>query len=195
MEGRYSSFEKQERSKLNKAAIFVCACAIAMLIAFFGSSRSTLGRPSRVVARVEASVEKMRFTSSSALLTFTAFTILHILIILVSRSIQIFQGKAKSNSFVPSRNDGPGTFIGRVSQAHANCIENLVLFACVVLTNKAFGGPKIDQMAWYYMTARFIQSIIHWSSVSELAVTLRFTAFVTSLVLLIIMGFKTFEAI
>ena len=48
--------------------------------------------------------------------------------------------KKKANEFTKSRDGGDATFIARVGKSHANCLENLPLFAAVVLVNKAFGG-------------------------------------------------------
>jgi len=84
------------------------------------------------------------------------------------------------------------SFIGRVGCSHANCVENLPLFATVILVNAVMSGtPDISKQAWYYVAARVAQGVTHWTSVSDAAVTIRFVCFFVSMVLLISMGYTT----
>lgn len=132
-------------------------------------------------------------SSLSALMMFATFTLLHVLIVISHRTLLINTGRAKPNAFISMRKDSEATFIGRVGCAHANCVENLTLFAVVVLVNALMGvgAPSISKQAWWYVSSRVAQSLTHWYSVSDTAVTVRFICFFTSIILLINMGYKT----
>lgn len=131
-------------------------------------------------------------SSLSALMMFAAFTLLHVVIVISHRSFLINTGRAKPHAFTIMRNDSESTFIGRVGCSHANCVENLSLFAVVVLVNALMGGaPDISKQAWWYVSARIAQGVTHWYSVSDAAITFRFVCFFTSMALLISMGCKT----
>ena len=124
-----------------------------------------------------------------ALAVFGAWTLVHTVIILGYRTVLINTGKAKPNGFGPSRNDNQDTFIGRVGCSHANCVENLVVFTAVLVAHhfavaSANDNEVVTKWAWYIVYARIGQSLFHWWSISEMAVTGRFLFFVTQLVFL-----------
>ena len=133
-------------------------------------------------------LEKMPIDSNSplvAVLAFAGWTMLHMVIMITHRSILINSGKAATNAFPPSRDEKMETFYGRVCAAHANCIENLVLFSAIVLPLNTLlnGGNVIDlsTLAWRVVYLRVGQSVSHWYSVSEMAVTVRFMFFAVQL--------------
>eukprot|EP00471_Norrisiella_sphaerica_P003116 CAMPEP_0184486768 /NCGR_PEP_ID=MMETSP0113_2-20130426/8579_1 /TAXON_ID=91329 /ORGANISM="Norrisiella sphaerica, Strain BC52" /LENGTH=144 /DNA_ID=CAMNT_0026868805 /DNA_START=165 /DNA_END=599 /DNA_ORIENTATION=+ len=130
-------------------------------------------------------------SSSQALLAFVALTVLHILIIIGHRSYLIIRGERKANTFEKSGSGAENTFVSRVGTAHANCVENLVLFASVVLVNKVFMASSINDLASYYLYARVCQSFTHWIAVNEAAVTVRFSFFAIQLGLLLAMMYIT----
>lgn len=78
-----------------------------------------------------------------------------------------------------------------------NCVENLPLFASVILANSVLGarGADLDFLARLYLTARIGQTTTHIASTAEMAVNVRFAFFVTQLVCLGLMGAATFKAI
>eukprot|EP00466_Bigelowiella_natans_P021319 jgi/Bigna1/50911/estExt_Genewise1.C_990072 len=131
-------------------------------------------------------------STGQALLGFAALTFAHIPIILANRSYLIHTGQRKPNQFEKSRSGSENTFASRVGMAHANCVENLVLFASVLLCNRGYGGAQLDTLASYYLYARICQSVTHWISVSETAIVIRFLFFLPQIVILAIMGYKTF---
>ena len=61
-----------------------------------------------------------------------------------------------------------------------NCVENLPLFAAVVLTGHVSGltTGAFATLSQVYIVARVAQSIIHVASGTAMAVNLRFTCFV-----------------
>lgn len=130
--------------------------------------------------------------SLQALCAFVAWTILHVLLIVGYRSFLITTGRAKPNTFRPSRQESPSSLYGRICQAHANCLENLVVLATIILINHVTSeAPDMSDWAWLIVYARMAQSIIHWSSISEVAVILRFFCFAYQMVGMIWILFKT----
>lgn len=66
----------------------------------------------------------------------------------------------------------------RLARAHANCIEGLPIFGGLMLIAVVAGRSAItDPLAYAFFAARILQSVIHLTSLSALAVTLRFSAF------------------
>lgn len=115
-----------------------------------------------------------------------------ILFIVGCRTVQIMSGKKQPGGFGKSRNETENSLYGRVSNSHANLMESLPIFYMVVVTNALVdGSPDISSKAWWYAMARFSQAIMHWTSVSPNAVTIRFIFFMTSLGLIITMALET----
>ncbi len=86
------------------------------------------------------------------------------------------EGRA-ADSFRP---DGSGIspFAERLSRVHANCYENLAVFAVIVLTALMTGRSEItDGLALWALAARIGQSTVHLVSANVQAVTVRFTFF------------------
>jgi uncharacterized MAPEG superfamily protein len=66
----------------------------------------------------------------------------------------------------------------RLARAHANCVEGLPIFGGLMLVAILAGKSSItDPLAYAFLCARVLQSVIHLSSLSALAVKLRFSAF------------------
>jgi hypothetical protein len=124
-------------------------------------------------------------------MAFVAWIAFHIMLIVAYRTTLISTGKKAANTFGPSRNDTQSSWIGRVGCSHANCLENFPLFLTVVIVNTVTSGPDISKLAWYYVYARVAQSLAHWYSISELAVTVRFLGFIVGWALLGTMGYHT----
>lgn len=106
------------------------------------------------------------------------------------RAVKVLKGKAKANAFpadTPHGSDGDR----RCHRAHLNCTENLPLFASVVLVAAAIGHDTVafDNLAWIYLGARVLQSIVHMSSGRSLAVNIRFSLFTVQIAVLCIMSF------
>ena len=67
-------------------------------------------------------------------------------------------------------------FSNRLCRAHANCYENLPIFAALILLALVTDNAGItDSLARWVLVARVAQSTVHLISTSELAVTLRAT--------------------
>ncbi len=120
------------------------------------------------------------------LLGFVVWTLVLLLALGVARVSQVLTGKAAPTSFTAGVPHGSDTY-WRLNRAHLNCLENLPLFASVVLI-ATFGGvhaPILDTMARTYLGARVGQSLAHLSSGGALAVNVRFAFFLLQFVCLV----------
>lgn len=124
-----------------------------------------------------------------ALMGFVFWTVALVLSIGSIRVSQVATGKAAANSF-PSGQPHGSDFYWRLSRAHMNCLENLPLFAAVVLTAhvSGLGAPLFGTLATIYVCARVGQTVAHISSPSVMAVNVRFTFFAVQMVCLIWMA-------
>lgn len=115
--------------------------------------------------------------SALALVGYVAWTLLFAILVVVYRSALVAAKKHTANGFDPGGSD-VSAFSGRLCRAHANCYENLPIFAALVLLAMATGNAAItDPLARWVLVARVAQSLVHLVSTSELAVTLRATLF------------------
>lgn len=103
------------------------------------------------------------------------------------RCSQALKGKMPAGGFSPFGNGGKDLET-RVTRAHANCYENIPLFA-VVLAASYFAGKAhlTDTYALVLLGARVAQSVIHIISTSQNAITLRFIAYLVQIICLIMM--------
>ena len=82
-----------------------------------------------------------------------------------------------ANGFVPD-NANLSPFMQRLARAHANCVEGLPIFGGLMLVAVLSNRSAVtDPLAYVFLAARLLQSLIHLISVSSTAVTLRFSAF------------------
>ncbi|HVP30283.1 MAG TPA: MAPEG family protein [Myxococcota bacterium] len=132
------------------------------------------------------------------LLGFVLWTTLLLVAIGAARVAQILGGKARPSDF-PSGVPHGGDRYWRLNRAHLNCLENLPLFAAVVLTGAVIGAdaPILDTLALVYLGSRVGQSLVHISSGSDRAVQVRFAFFLVQIGCLLGMVFVTvpFEAL
>lgn len=116
-----------------------------------------------------------------SLVGFITWTLLLLLLMEVIRSKLVLSKQVAANAFNPS-NSNLSPFMQRLARAHANCLEGLPIFGGLMLITVATAQTAItDPLAYLLLAARIVQSLVHLSSVSELAVTLRFSAFAVQL--------------
>ena len=85
--------------------------------------------------------------------------------------------KRAANAFAVSGED-VSPFSARLCRAHANCYENLPIFASLVLVAVTSGNAAITApLALWAVAARIGQSTVHLLSTSVVAVQLRFLFF------------------
>lgn len=95
----------------------------------------------------------------------------------------LFRGK-KVSSFTPTGED-ISPFSARLCRAHANCYENLPIFAALVAAAGLSGNIAIlNPLAYPYLAARIAQSGVHLYSTRSRFVILRFVFMVVQVVIL-----------
>lgn len=114
-------------------------------------------------------------TSASllALLGYASWTLALLVLIAVHRAALVVGGR-RPNSFSPWGAD-VSPFSERLCRAHANCIENLPVFAGFVVVATLAGARHVtDPLALWVLAARIAQSTVHLLSTTNRAVMLRF---------------------
>jgi uncharacterized MAPEG superfamily protein len=138
-----------------------------------------------------------------ALLGFVAWTLLLLVLgIGVTRVGQVMRREARANSFNPQVPHGTEAYQRRM-RAHLNCIENLPIFASLVLLGGLLGasGAGFQAAAFAVLPMRIGQSIAHIASGRNRAVLVRFgffsvqlSCFAIMLVLLVLRGMELQKA-
>lgn len=112
-----------------------------------------------------------------ALTGFVTWALLLLVLMECIRSYLVLSKAVPANGFDPG-NSSLSPFMQRLARAHANCVEGLPIFGGLMLIAVVSGNTRItDPLAYVFLAARVMQSLIHISSLSATAVTLRFTAF------------------
>lgn len=120
----------------------------------------------------------------AALLAFAIWTILVLAFTIgVLRWRLIFSGQAELKSFPGDEAHG-SPFYRRATRAHANCVENLPVFAAIVLAAVVSGtrSPTLDALALTVVVARVLQTSAHLISGSNLAIGFRFSFLMVQLI-------------
>jgi uncharacterized MAPEG superfamily protein len=121
--------------------------------------------------------------SALALLGYAAWTILLVTCIGLQRGTLTLSGRRAPNSFKTDGSD-VSPFGQRLARAHANCFENLPIFAAIVLTAISTGHSGVtDPLAPWVFAARVCQSVTHLASTSSPAVMVRFTFFLVQMLI------------
>ena len=121
--------------------------------------------------------------SITALIVYALWAIALVIVLAIVRTVAVLGGRAQANSFTAGTPHG-GDAYWRLNRAHLNTLENLPIFAAIVLSGWVVGmeNAMFNRLAVIVVIARLVQSLIHLASGSVLAVTLRFTAFAVQLV-------------
>lgn len=108
---------------------------------------------------------------------FISWTLFLLLLMEVLRSHLVVTGRVPANGFQPD-NANLSPFMQRLARAHANCVESFPVFGGLLIVALLTDRSAItDPLAPWLMLARVVQSSIHLASLSEAAVTARFSAF------------------
>lgn len=123
-----------------------------------------------------------------SLLGFVLWTLLLVFSIAGWRVSRVLGGKAPANAFPADVAHGPDLY-RRLLRAHVNCVENLPLFAAVVLLAHVArpSDTFVATLAPVYLAARVAQTLAHLSSGRSFAVQVRFTFFLVQLVVLLVL--------
>jgi uncharacterized MAPEG superfamily protein len=130
-------------------------------------------------------------TAIQALLGFAAWTALLVLGVFLYRGLRFVTGTPINSWPRGTKSAGDAAFVNRLQDAHANCLENLPVFAVIVLGAAAAGRlDTIAALAPWVLYARVGQSLVHLSGVGQLQVLVRATFWGVQLGLLLWMLFK-----
>lgn len=114
---------------------------------------------------------------------FVAWSLFLLVLMELLRTRLVLTGTVPANAFTPD-NANLSPFMQRLARAHANCVEGLPIFGGLMLIAVVNGWSTVtDPLAYVFLAARILQSLIHLASVSATAVTLRFSAFAVQLVI------------
>ena len=129
-----------------------------------------------------------------ALLGFAGWTLLMVLLVFSYRGFKFLGGTAINSWPRGVKSDADIPFINRVADAHANCLENLVIFAVIVLAAGQLPGKLelIAPLAPIVLYARIGQSLAHLSGTGKINVLLRATFWAIQLGLFFFMLSKLF---
>lgn len=99
------------------------------------------------------------------------------------RSKMVLAKEIAPNGFNPE-NSNLSPFMQRLARAHANCIEGLPVFGGLMIVALITSNAAVtDSLAYIFLGARIVQSLIHLVSLSPMAVTMRFSAFAVQMII------------
>lgn len=118
--------------------------------------------------------------TSPTLAALTGFITWALFLLVLMESIRtkmVLAREMAPNRFVTD-NANLSPFMQRLARAHANCVEGLPIFGGLMVVALITDNTGVtDGLAYVFLFFRLLQSLIHLSSLSSLAVTLRFSAF------------------
>lgn len=116
------------------------------------------------------------------LVLFAAWTVLLVLGVVSFRSFVVLGGEKGPNDFPSGEPHGPAAY-RRLCRAHANAVENLVVFAALVLVAHLVGvrGPVVDLLCMIVVGARVLQSLLHIGTANDLLGFVRFGSFLVQI--------------
>jgi uncharacterized MAPEG superfamily protein len=129
-----------------------------------------------------------------ALLGFTAWTIVLVLGVLGARAVLVLLGRKRPNEF-PGGVPHGGDAYWRLNRALANALENLAVFAAIVLSGAALGvsSARLAMLSEVVLASRVAQSLFHLASGRSLVVLCRATAYSVQVACFLWMIVETFR--
>jgi|HubBroStandDraft_6_1064221.scaffolds.fasta_scaffold228585_2 uncharacterized MAPEG superfamily protein len=121
--------------------------------------------------------------SIAPLIFYTLWTITLVLMVGADRVQLVLRGEMKLNNVTPGAPHGPDSY-WRLNRAHMNAVENLPIFATIVLSAYivGMGTATFNLLATIVVCARIVQSVIHILSGSATAISFRFATFGVQLI-------------
>jgi uncharacterized MAPEG superfamily protein len=115
-------------------------------------------------------------TAISSLLGFTAWTLLLVASIFLYRGLRFLKGTPINSWPRGAKPESDAAIVRRMEDAHANCLENLLVFAVIVLAAAVTGRlAAIDTIAPFVLYARVGQTLAHLSGTGKANVLVRAT--------------------
>lgn len=116
-------------------------------------------------------------SATMALIGFTAWTLLLVILVVGWRAVEVLRGRP-ANSWGRGSAIASPSFVTRAEHAHINSLENLPIFAAIVLAGSLLGKTAaIDTVAAWVLYARIAQSVTHLIGTSPALVLVRATFF------------------
>jgi len=113
-------------------------------------------------------------TPIQSLIAFALWTLALIVVVFAYRGLRFLKGAPINHWPRGNKPADDAAFIKRVEDAHANCLENLPVFAVIVLAAAAMDKTAtIAALAPWVLYARVGQSLVHLWGVNQLQVFLR----------------------
>lgn len=126
-------------------------------------------------------------TAMTALLGFAAWTLLLMLVYVNWRGVEVLRG-VPANSWTRGTDPVRPGWAVRAEHAHLNCLENLPIFAVIVLAAYVLDRvAAVEPFAAWVLYARLGQSLTHLVGISHGLVLLRALFFIAQIVLFFIM--------
>lgn len=123
-------------------------------------------------------------TAMTALLLFVVWTLVLMFAYVGYRVALVLAGKKLANAWTRGQPNDDPPFVLRASHAHMNCVENLPVYAAIVLAAYALGkNPVVDAVAVYFIGLRVAQSVVHLIGISPRLVFVRANLFTLQLLL------------
>ncbi len=130
-----------------------------------------------------------------ALTLFIAWALILLVLMEAIRTKLVLTKEVPANGFAPD-NANLSPFMQRLARAHANCVEGLPIFGGLMLIGVVTAQTAVtDPLAYVFIAARIVQSLIHLASLSAMAVTLRFSAFSIQLAIGIYWAYALLQAL
>ena len=130
-------------------------------------------------------------TAIQALLGFAAWTAVLVFGVFLYRGLRFVTGSPINSWPRGAKPANDAGVIKRLEDAHANCLENLPIFAVIVLGAAAMGRlDTIAALAPWVLYARIGQSLTHLTGTGQLHVLVRATFWAVQLGLMLWMLFK-----
>ena len=125
-------------------------------------------------------------TALQALMGFAAWTLLLVAGVFLYRGVRFLSGTPINHWPRSAKPTDDAPFAKRIEDAHANCLENLPIFAVIVLVAASLGRLEvINVLAPCVLYARIGQTAAHLSGVGQLNVLVRATFWAMQLVLFV----------
>jgi uncharacterized MAPEG superfamily protein len=127
----------------------------------------------------------MAMTGLTALLIFVVWTLLLMFVYVFPRVAQVLVGKKKANAWTRGQPTDDPPLIVRAQHAHMNCVENLPVYAAIVLAASALGRTEaVDGwVAAAFILLRLAQGLVHLAGTSHMLVFVRANLFVPQVLL------------
>ncbi len=130
-------------------------------------------------------------TALQALLGFAAWTVLLVASVFLYRGLRFLKGTPINYWPRGAKPANDAAMVKRLEDAHANCLENLPVFAVIVLAAAAMGRlDTIATLAPWVLYARVGQTLAHLSGIGQINVLVRASFWSVQIGLMVWMLFK-----